>query len=62
MLEQCMETLDHQNFVLNGQAEELALLRAKMRNFDYLTDAMKQRRGIITIFLIDPCDETCFSF
>ncbi len=47
MLEQCMETLDHQNFVLNGQAEELALLRAKMRHFEYLMDAIKQSKGII---------------
>ncbi|CAF2000641.1 unnamed protein product [Rotaria magnacalcarata] len=41
MLEQCMETLDHQNFILNEQAEELALFRAKMRHFEYLMDALK---------------------
>jgi len=47
MLEQCMETLDHQNFVLNGQAEELALLRAKMRHFEYLMDCIHHSKGII---------------
>jgi hypothetical protein len=46
MLEQCMETLDHQNFILNGQAEELALLRAKMRNFEYLMDAIRHYKGV----------------
>jgi hypothetical protein len=46
MLEQCMETLDHQNFVLSGQAEELALLRAKMRHFEYLLDAIRHSKGI----------------
>lgn len=46
MLEQCMETLDHQNFVLNGQAEELALLRAKMKHFEYLMDLIKHTKGI----------------
>ncbi len=47
MLEQCMETLDHQNFVLNGQAEELALLRAKMRHFEYLMDFIHHSKGRI---------------
>jgi hypothetical protein len=46
MLEQCMETLDHQNFLLNGQAEELALFRSKMRQFDYLMDAFRHSKGI----------------
>ncbi|CAF0726516.1 unnamed protein product [Rotaria sp. Silwood1] len=41
MLEQCMETLDHQNYVLNEQSEELSLLRAKMKHFEYLVDAFK---------------------
>ena len=38
MLDQCMETLDHQNFVLTEQAEELAVLRAKMRHLEYFID------------------------
>ena len=54
-----METLDHQNIVVNGQAEELALLRSKMRNFEYLMDEFKQRRGIVTILLLDTFDQTC---
>ncbi|CAF5194545.1 unnamed protein product, partial [Rotaria sp. Silwood1] len=37
-----METLDYQNFLLSGQAEELALIRAKMRHFEYFMDAIKQ--------------------
>ena len=45
MLEQCMEALDQQNYVLNEQAEEIALLRAKMRHFEYLMDALKMSRG-----------------
>lgn len=49
MLEQCMESLDHQNYVLNEQNEELALLRAKMRHFEYLMDAFKLSKGIILI-------------
>lgn len=49
MLEQCLETLDHQNFVLNGQAEELALLRAKLRTFESFMDTIKQSRGILDI-------------
>lgn len=52
MLEQCLETLDHQNFVLNGQAEELALLRAKLRTFESFMDTIKQSQGILD--LIDP--------
>ncbi len=50
MLEQCMETLDQQNYVLNEQAEELALLRAKMRHFEYLMDAYKLSKGIIHLW------------
>lgn len=42
MLEQCLETLDHQNFIINGQSEELALLRAKMKHYEYIMDAIKQ--------------------
>lgn len=45
MLEQCMEALDQQNYVLNEQAEEIALLRAKMRHFEYLMDALKMSTG-----------------
>ena len=41
MLEQCMETLDQQHYIINGQSEELALLRAKMRNFEYIMDTLK---------------------
>jgi hypothetical protein len=50
MLEQCMETLDHQNYVLNEQAEELALFRSKMRNFEYLMDALKHSKGMIYLY------------
>lgn len=47
MLDQCMESLDHQNFILSGQSEEIALLHAKMRQFEYLMDAFKRSKGII---------------
>ncbi len=47
MLEQCMDALDNQNFVLNEQTEELALLRSKMRHFEYLMDAFKHSQGIV---------------
>jgi hypothetical protein len=47
MLEQCMESLDHQNYILNEQSEELSLLRAKMRHFEYLMDAFKHSKGRI---------------
>jgi len=49
MLEQCLETLDHQNLVLNGQAEELALLRAKLRTFEAFMDTIKHSQGIIDL-------------
>ena len=49
MLEQCLETLDHQNLVLNGQAEELALLRAKLRTFEIFMGGIKQSQGIINL-------------
>jgi hypothetical protein len=49
MLEQCLETLDHQNLVLNGQAEELALLRAKLRTFEVFMDTIKQNQGRIDL-------------
>lgn len=49
MLEQCLETLDHQNFVLNGQAEELALLRAKLRTFESFMDTIKHSQGILDL-------------
>ena len=42
-----METLDHQNSVINEQAEELALFRAKMRHFEYLMDAFKHSKGTL---------------
>jgi hypothetical protein len=45
MLENCMDTLDYQNQALNVQAEELALLRAKMRHFEYVMDALKLSKG-----------------
>jgi hypothetical protein len=48
MLEQCMESLDHQNYILNEQSEELSLLRAKMRHFEYLMDAIKYSKGKIS--------------
>ncbi|CAF2452560.1 unnamed protein product [Rotaria sp. Silwood2] len=44
MLEQCMNTLDYQNFLLSGQTEELALIRAKMRHFEYFMDAIRQMK------------------
>ena len=50
MLEQCMDTLDHQNTILNEQSEELALLRSKMRHFEYLMDAYKHSKGLIYSF------------
>lgn len=53
MLEQCMETLDQQNFVLNEQAEELALLRSKMRHFEYLIDALKLSKGSLFLMRAD---------
>ncbi len=40
-----MDTLDYQNQALNVQAEELALLRAKMRHFEYVMDALKLSKG-----------------
>ena len=62
MLEQCLETLDHQNFVLNGQAEELALLRAKLRTFESFMDTIKQSQGIVDLVgLIDPIQFFFFS-
>ncbi|CAF1159535.1 unnamed protein product [Rotaria sordida] len=63
MLEQCMDTLDYQNFILNGQSEELALIRAKMRHFEYFMDAIKQmkkskllRRNTLEDSNINDCD------
>lgn len=41
-----METLDHQNLVLTGQSEEIALLRSKMRNFESLIDAFRNRQSL----------------
>jgi hypothetical protein len=50
MLEQCMEALDQQNSVLNEQAEEIAFLRAKMRHFEYLMDALKLSTGDFDLY------------
>lgn len=50
MLEQCMETLDHQNYILNEQAEELAVFRSKLRHFEYLLDSLKLSKGIIFLY------------
>jgi hypothetical protein len=47
MLDQCMETLDHQNLILTEQAEELAVLRAKMRHFEYFIDTIRHSKGRI---------------
>ncbi|UJR23241.1 hypothetical protein I4U23_026261 [Adineta vaga] len=44
MLDQCIQSLDHQSFVLTGQSEELAFLRTKMSQFEYLIDALRQRK------------------
>ncbi|CAF0760639.1 unnamed protein product [Adineta ricciae] len=41
MLEHCMDYLDHQNQVISEQSEELSLIRAKMKHFEYLMDALK---------------------
>lgn len=51
MLEQCMEALDQQNQILNEQSEELALLRSKMKHFEYLMDALKLSTGHIHLSL-----------
>jgi hypothetical protein len=45
MLDQCMDSLDHQNFILNEQAEELSILRGKMRHFEYFLDTLKYSKG-----------------
>jgi hypothetical protein len=45
MLEQCMDTLDQQNATLTEQAQELALLRSKMRHLEYVMDAFKYSTG-----------------
>jgi hypothetical protein len=47
MLDHCLDSLDHQNFILNGQSEEIALLQAKMRQFEYLIDAIKLSKGLL---------------
>ncbi|UJR25684.1 hypothetical protein I4U23_007035 [Adineta vaga] len=44
MLEHCMDYLDHQNQVISEQSEELALIRAKMKHFEYLMDALKHSK------------------
>lgn len=40
-----MDYLDHQNQVISEQSEELALIRAKMKHFEYLMDALKLSKG-----------------
>jgi hypothetical protein len=49
MLEECMNKLDHQNYVLNEQEEQLALLRSKIRHMEYLVDAFKYSKGILNL-------------
>ena len=53
MLDQCIESLDHQNFILNGQSEEIALLHAKMRQFEFLMDAIKHSKGIFHLLIVN---------
>ncbi|CAF0919597.1 unnamed protein product [Rotaria sordida] len=60
MLEQCMETLDHQNYVLNEQSEELLLLRAKMKHFEYLVDAFKLSKEGNNLLRSGAGDMCCF--
>ena len=47
MLEECMDKLDNQNYVLNEQEEQLAALRSQMRHLEYLVDAYKYSKGTI---------------
>lgn len=47
MLEECMDKLDNQNYVLNEQEEQLSSLRSKIRHLEYLMDAFKYSKGII---------------
>ena len=49
MLEECMNKLDNQNFILNEQEEQLASLRSKVRHMEYLVDAFKLSKGIIDL-------------
>ncbi|CAM4863923.1 unnamed protein product [Rotaria socialis] len=44
MLEQCMETLDYQNFILNGQAEELTFLRRRLHQCENIMNTIKQMK------------------
>jgi hypothetical protein len=46
-----METLDHQNLVLNSQAEELALLRSKIRQFEHVMNGLKQSAGMFNLLI-----------
>ncbi|CAF2512022.1 unnamed protein product [Rotaria sp. Silwood2] len=61
MLEQCMETLDHQNYVLNEQSDELSLLRAKMKHFEYLVDAFKLSKEGTNLLRSGVGDSNCIS-
>lgn len=42
MLEQCMETIDYQSFILSGQSAELAFLRNRLQHFEYIMDIIAQ--------------------
>ncbi|CAF1175296.1 unnamed protein product [Adineta ricciae] len=44
MLKQCIQSLDHQSFILSGQSDEIALVRAKMCQFEYLIDALRKSK------------------
>ncbi|CAF0952446.1 unnamed protein product [Rotaria magnacalcarata] len=44
MLEQCMETLDYQNFILNGQTEELTFLRSRLHQCENIMNTIKQMK------------------
>ena len=58
MLKQCIQSLDHQSFVLSGQSEEIALLRAKMHQYEYLIDALRKSKGRYILFNITQHCET----
>ncbi|CAF4131100.1 unnamed protein product [Rotaria sp. Silwood2] len=56
-----METLDHQNYVLNEQSDELSLLRAKMKHFEYLVDAFKLSKEGTNLLRSGVGDSNCIS-
>jgi hypothetical protein len=49
MLEECMNKLDNQNYILNEQEEQLGLLRSQVRHMEYLVDAFKFSKGIFDL-------------